>query len=200
LQLICPAELYTSYRYIVNSISINEIDTHEFTPVGFITPLYPEYFYDFDEDGVMEWYNSNKIYDVNLKDYQTTQYSGHSATPYNGYSGWLNLNNDRLLDGYFFNYGILRVYLSDSLYNYTQSEFSDTKNNYYLDYNNDGYPDIIDGVMAKSSEQQTYAYTFLSDSGYVKSKVNLISADEYNNISIRTHTHTRKNKTSWCEG
>ena len=187
LQLICPAELYTSYRYIVNSISINEIDTHEFTRVGFITPLYPEYFYDFDEDGVMEWYNSNsdKIYDVNQKDYQTTQYKGHSATPYNGYSGWLNINNDRLLDGYFFNYGTLRVYLSDSLYNYTQSEFSDTQNNYYLDYNNDGYPDIIDGVMAKSSEQQTYAYTFLSDSGYVKSKVNLISADEYNNISVR---------------
>lgn len=178
LQLICPEKQhYTRYDYIVNSIIINEIDTHEFTRVGFITPLYPEYFYDFDEDGVMEWYNSNKIYDVNLKDYKTSLYDGHSD--------WWNLNNDMWLDGYYFNYGKLNTYLSDSLYKYIQNDFSNVENNYYLDYNNDGYPDIIDGVKAKSSDHQTYAYTFLSDSGYVKSKVNLISADEYNNISIR---------------
>lgn len=185
IQLVSKDKPYSNsndpyYGYIIiNSISVNEIDAMDVSHVDFLAPSYPEYLYDFDEDGILEW-SKNDIYDINMTNYQVEIIK-------NSHNNWLNINNDKWLDGYQTTYDDDIVYVADSFGFYNQHKIPDV--DYYVDFNNDGYPDIVNGSKATSTSEMSYAYTFVPGNGFVKSGINLISVNEYNNIP------TRKNRT-----
>ena len=179
------AEHYT--RSVITSLSINEVKAMVPIKTDFSYPTDNTAYYDTDGDGTYEWISWERIYAVdwsNLKSYKWKDYY-ISSNKYDLYpnAGWYNLNNDEYLDGVFKDdghtnsvyYSYDSIVFADSAYNFKGICYNPLSRSIPLDYNNDGYPDL---VSYENENDNDLSFT-LRDDRVEQNSIRVLSLREY---------------------
>lgn len=130
--------------------------------------------YDVDGDKTLEWLSDNSyinIFKVNLGKQTAYQYANYNQRIYTG--TWINLNNDGRIDFHGSDASIITVPDGyKELTSLTTGEENDYSHHVIFDYDNDGYPDLLNRDTRRS------IYTVSDNGEFRESTVNIQTPEE----------------------
>lgn len=182
-------------EYVIEHLSIKEVEAFEPINVNVSLESEKETFYDVNADGVLEWISRGKFYGI---DWLTFNSYVAQEVSYPSPEKWMDLTNDEYLDGY--GYSLPEYFICRANENYDFSKYVVDFHDYYntlipLDYNNDGYPDLVSYEDSGDDLDNDRAFTLGRDNGVVENRIKVLTISEYNQDTIRKY-HGSFHKTS----
>ena len=178
--------------YIIGGLEIRPIAPLEQVDMSLSIANGKENYYDVDGDGEMEWLKGSSstlwlgMDWLNFASCEDVKFEGDK----NGYLiKWMNLTNDAMLDAYSNDtYSKHYVYKADANYNLEELLINAPTSGvvFPMDYDNDGYMDLISYLDNGSDLDNDRAFT-LRNNGVEENRVSVMTIDEYGGKSLRKY-------------